>query len=171
MTAITPRFFVACTTMQAGLRSFDRSTFCSRSNRINPSWPGYRRRARFACAMPAAVRAVRCRTWFCLRSSYSRMGWARFPAKPITSGSAPRRPGLRSRPPGGALSSVPCTVRCALRPRPADDHRAGAGSLHLRGHSRDQQVGDPLVEETWPTVPARQRPFQCELMARYSFHR
>src|SRR5438132_8744348 len=37
-----------------------------------------------------------------------------------------------------------CADRCALRARPAGDHRAWPGALHLRGHARGRQVGDPL---------------------------
>ena len=43
-----------------------------------------------------------------------------------------------------APSSVPCTVRCALRPRPADDHRAGQGRFTFEViHGTDKWVTRP----------------------------
>jgi len=40
------------------------------------------------------------------------------PSRSTTSSSAPRGLGLRPRPPGGALSALPCPNGCRLRSRP-----------------------------------------------------
>ena len=44
--------------------------------------------------------------------------------------------GLRSRPPGGALSPMPCPNGCPLRARSARHHPARRRALHRRGHPR-----------------------------------
>jgi len=65
--------------------------------------------------------------------------WGR-PRGPPRRQARPGGLGLRSRPPGGALSAVPRADGCALRTRPAGRHPARQGALHRRPVRHDEIV-------------------------------
>jgi hypothetical protein len=75
------------------------------------------------------------------------------PSRSTTSSSAPRGLGLRSRPPSGALSAVPCPDGGPLRARSARHHSTRRRAVHLRRHPRPRQADNRRVAENRATPP------------------